>query len=546
MKESIKKVIILVVGLLFMASCSQDRLEIEQLNVLGLEEYYATAGPDEAEALIVAIHNQYFAQLDGFIYKLFLNVLSDDHYGGGSSYSDNANFLNSAAMLDISPASQTSLNTVYVQSYKIIYWANLIIEKVPESTNEKVVRAKAEAKFFSALVMFNLMRWWGNPPLVDRVLGSDELDLPNGDHAEIIAWCLSRMQEAVDALPAISGKGQQKAFGARISKHAALAVKGKMALWYGTRYNNSEILAQSVEPLKAVIQSNLYGLIDDFSNLFRQQTDFCEEYIWEHNAAPSNGFPNNQGDNRHIWFTWRSEQISIPDQFYANGWGWQPPTGDFGDFLKAHEGGIEKPRFKGTILTYDQVLELDYENSVTAPGIFSPPISACDGYFHRKSLMHYEDVFWDVASVNRPCKANQYYIRYSEVLLMYAEAQFLVNNDADGSGLKALNEVRRRAEIPVLASMTYQDIKDERRAELWGEGERYFDLIRWGDAAEKLKDKGKTYVYFYGYKEGTTEWDIRVEPRPQGLGWQEKYQVLPYHQNQLNANSLLEQHPLWR
>ncbi len=136
-------------------------------------------------------------------------------------------------------------------------------------------------------------------------------------------------------------------------------------------------------------------------------------------------------------------------------------------------------------------------------------------------------------------------MRYPEVLLMYAEAQFLVNGDADGSGLQALNQVRQRAQIPLLGSMTYQDIKDERRAELWQEGERYFDLVRWGDAADRLKDKGKTWYTLYGYKDDGVTWDIRTR-EGSGNGWDSKYNLLPFPYAQLSANpSLGDNNPGW-
>ncbi|NMB52000.1 MAG: hypothetical protein GX999_06720, partial [Bacteroidales bacterium] len=146
----------------------------------------------------------------------------------------------------------------------VIYWCNLILERIPESDNATIKRVKAEADFIRALCMFELVRWFGTPPFVDHVLSTDEYNMPNGDPAVIIPWCLERMQSAADALPALSGIGQQEAYGARISKHGALAYKGKVALWYGTRYNDAEILGQAVEPLKTVVNSNLYGLVDDY------------------------------------------------------------------------------------------------------------------------------------------------------------------------------------------------------------------------------------------------------------------------------------------
>jgi hypothetical protein len=70
-------------------------------------------------------------------------------------------------------------------------------------------------------------------------------------------------------------------------------------------------------------------------------------------------------------------------------------------------------------------------------------------------------------------------IRYADVLLMYAEACYLVNNDADGTGLAALNEVRARAGMPAIGKLTPAAIVHERAVELSSEGHHYMDIVRW-------------------------------------------------------------------
>jgi hypothetical protein len=474
---------------------------------------------------------------------LFLNCLDDDHYPGGGSFSDATNQYQEAGSYNVTSA-DFAPKIVYKGVYSVIYHCNLILEKIPETNDARINRVKAEANFLRALAMFDAVRWWGTPPLPDHLLSQDEYNQSNNPTEDSIKWILEQMKEAAEQLPAISGRGQQEAFGGRISKHAALAYRGKVGLWYGQKFNDKAVLAEAVKDLKTVIDSNLYGLVPDMFIIERQAGDFCEEYLFEHNSGDNDGFPGDpSNDLRHTWTGWPSG-INLPKDFFG-GWGWNAVSKEFGEFLAAHEGGVEKPRFKSTIHTYEQVLAMDYAPGVT-PGMKENAVIYHNaGYFTFRGLgwlsEAYEGTsppFWKWYKANTPM------LRYAEVLLMYAEAKFLVDNDADKSGLKALNEVRRRAQIPELASMTYQDIKDERRAELFCEQERYFDLVRWGDAPTVLANKGKKLYKFLGYKPGTTEWNVVVEDGP-GKGWQDKYNLLPFPFEQISANPNLKQNPGW-
>ena len=532
-------------ALVLTTGACQKNLDISQKSVLSTEDYYTNATADEAEALIASAYKLYWGGRDvtcvnGIEKMLFLNSLDDDHYPGGGSFADATYQFQEAGNYNVTSA-DTAPKIMYKGVYSVIYHCNLILEKIPETTDERINRVKAEANFLRALAMFDAVRWWGTPPLADHLLSQDEYYQSNTPTDESIAWILAQMKDAASKLPAIKGKGQQEAFGARISKHAALAFRGKVGLWYGQKTNNKQMLAEAAADLYEVIKSGLYGLVEDMFILERPMGDFCEEYLFEHNSADNDGFPGNpQNDLRHMWTGW-PDGLVAPENIYT-GWGWNAVSGDFGRFLEAHEGDIEKPRFKSTIHTYEQVLAMDYAEGKT-PGVLPKGICHNEGYFTYRGIAFLSD-FYDIPGFWKYSRTNAAMLRYAEVLLLYAEAKFLVDNDADGSGLAALNEVRRRAQIPEVSALTYQIIKDERRAELFYEQERYFDLVRWGDAPEVLKDKGKKLYKFYGYQPGTTEWNVEVIDGP-GSGWQDKYNLLPFPFEQTSANPNLKQNPGW-
>ena len=534
---------ILTLALGFFAISCESQLDIPQKSVIDTETAYTTAGPVEAKQFLAGIYRDFFSNVNDGCLRLALDVMADDNIAGGGGPQDDANQFQTCQDYRMTPTSWPAVNA-YQKFYANISLCNMFIDKVPD-TVPGIKRMKDEANFMRAVDMFNLIRWYGNPPLVEHQPNPDvpeEFYPANTDKKTSILWVLDRMKEAADALPAISGKGQQASFpggGGRVSKHAALAYMGKAALWYGTRYNDSEILAMSVEPLKTVVNSNLYGLVDP-SIIGRTSANYCSEYLFEHSVVVGDGFPTNQTRNDHQWRTFRRECIQPPTTV-EEGWGFGGPSIAFAEFLMNHEGGIDGPRFKSWIHTYEQVLELPVDPGMTA-GINSFLYNTA--YFRWRGLLFREDRMPGAPSGDYSSSANIYFLRYAEVLLLYAEAQFLVNGDSDGSGLRALNQVRERAALEPLATLTLQSIKDERRAELWDEGERFFDLQRWGDAPAVLANKGKKVVRFFGYKPGTTEYDIREEAG-KGEGWKDKYMLFPYPTAQLSANPNLVQNLGW-
>lgn len=523
-----------------LASC-EKQLDIPQKSVLDFTDYYANAGDVEADQLISSVYRTYYNNVMSIEHNILLDILSDDHLVGGGGVSDNANQFRNAGNF-IMTSSETCPRVMYEGIYRCIYYCNAILEKIPETSNSaEIQRVKAEAKFFRAISMFEALRLWGTPPFVDHLLSQDEYELGNGDPKQIIDWCLVNLQEAADALPAISGVGGHAAFGARVSKHTALAYKGKAALWYGQKFNDSAVLAQAAPALKAVIDSHNYELESDISKLFRPAADYSKEYIFEHNSGENDGHPGReQADLRPTWVGLRVENMYLPTLVMGGGWGWDAVSGEFGEFLTQHDG-IDGPRFRAWIATYDQILEMNYDDP-TKVGLKPGGYYDNQGYFRMKGILYKADLY-DVPGFWRYTFTNEPYMRYAEVLLMYAEACQLTGSDTAG-GLAALNQVRQRAGLDALSSLTMQAVKDERRAELWGEHERFFDLIRWGEAATALKDKNKTWYSFHGYKSGTTEWDIRTE-KGWSDGWDSKYELMPFPYAQLSANKNLKQNPGW-
>ena len=148
-------------------------------------------------------------------------------------------------------------------------------------------------------------------------------------------------------------------------------------------------------------------------------------------------------------------------------------------------------------------------------------------------------------------------LRYSDVLLMYAEAE---NKLSPGSpnALAAVNQVRERANAtPLAGPITETLIQEERRLELCFEGLRKYDLIRWGILEEKINDT-KAAIQAANGRENT-DWPIYGDGSPATRTnsmepyyldsynnyVNSKHQLLPIPEQEIGANDQLNQNPGW-
>jgi hypothetical protein len=138
-------------------------------------------------------------------------------------------------------------------------------------------------------------------------------------------------------------------------------------------------------------------------------------------------------------------------------------------------------------------------------------------------------------NVNNNIGTNWRMIRFADVLLMAAEAYNRKPSPDDTKALQYINRVRTRVSLPPLAvtgDALFNAIKTERRLELMFEGHRYHDLIRWGDAANVLKDQGKQIP------KGDGTWYV-IE----GAGFKDRNWLWPIPEVEMNVNPNMTQNP---
>lgn len=164
----------------------------------------------------------------------------------------------------------------------------------------------------------------------------------------------------------------------------------------------------------------------------------------------------------------RPEKSDAPD--LPAGWAFNVATQKLYDAMKTD------PRFEATIFDLKALKAAGKADYI--------PAYQDTGYFLNKYLPRQSDVRTGGGAAELNYKQNSYVIRLADTYLMEAEAL--------GSGARAqalLDAVRARVGLPSVP-VTLAAIKNERRMELAGEGHRFFDLVRWGDAAAALSDRG--------------------------------------------------------
>ena len=525
-----------ILSSLFLGSCllcttaCVDKLDIGQHGVTNVDNFYETDA--DAEEAVIACYNEWKTTYQPAFW--LKNLLSDDCYSGGESWDAASGYLLTTYRFD---ASFGNIGTLYQNLYNVIYDANMILENVAEDSDIKL-RARAEAKVFRAMAYIELISLWGTPPLVDHVLSMGNYALPNGDKQALWNLVNTDLAEAID-----SGHLTEKAgvndWTYRITKQFAQALLGKAYIYQGNYGDAATVLDE-------VISSGKYDLYSDFENIQTTKGEANCESLFESNYVYDANQVDNMSDMIWVYTNWRGDRLSFDmagayASVYTNqGWGFFNPTKEAYDAFVAEEGE-NGYRLNASIKTYEQIKAMGVS---LADGQVMPDNA---GLFSWKYRSYNDDC---IQLYFLRCPNNLRAMRYAEVLLFAAEAHIQGGGDA-GKALESINKVRSRARLEPLPDVTMDDIKKERRLELWMEGCRYQDLVRWGDAAKVLADRGKERPQLDWVRDDAgnivdppTEVVNMAAQKNADAGFQAgKHELLPFPTAEINVNGSITQNP---
>ena len=327
----------------------------------------------------------------------------------------------------------------------------------------------AEAKFVRAYCYFDLVRTYGQVPLLTkRVYNSEEANIPKSAEADVYAQIDADLAYAVSHLP-LSWKGT--AYVGRLTSGAAKTLQTKTFLF---RHNYTAALTTSED----IIKSGAYALNPNYSANFNYSTANGPESIFEYQAYGSPG-----GSVRYDC-EWAEPQQVRGSGDWNLGWGWNIPDKPLVNAFEPND-----PRLDATILFAGK--GDGYGNTVPD----TPTVASI--YWNKK--VYTDPVLRTTLGDNGSHFLNHLIYRYADVLLMAAEA---ANETGDGpAAATLLEQIRARARglTTALPPIAYADqvqmraaIQHERRVELGMESERFYDLVRWNLATTVLGPAGYT------------------------------------------------------
>ncbi len=400
----------------------------------------------------------------------------------------------------IATAGNLEIEKPFINFYKGIERCNIIISSIPQSPvyengddedKKAMDRMLGEALTLRALFYYELIRNWGDVPFRSRSAETDEdLNLPKTDRDVIYDHLIVDLQKAADLVPWRSELAAEE----RVTKGAVKGLLTRIALargGYSLRVNGGMQRGDNYlhyyqiarDAANDIIQSGEHRLNPSFEDVFRTMCRYqvdtrFGEVIWEvgmglGESSEVGYFVGNASDDASSYGRAIGNMLATPNYYYS---------------------------FNENDLRRDVTIALYRVGSANPVGIYSGSpanhqifVNARNLYIAKWRREWFEPIY---PGSNKYTGVNWPLLRYSDVLLMFAEAENELNGPTSAA-IDAFRQVRARAfagneasmpSIPTSKEAFFNELVKERAWEFAGESIRKYDLIRWNMLGDKLSE----------------------------------------------------------
>lgn len=453
----------ILIGLLVLSGCGSDYLTVEPNNLVTTDNYYQTEA--DGVSAVNAIYTPLQALYNGAAWHIG-DIMSDDTDLGGGGGGDGSE------TLELDNFTLTSQNPIIKQYFQQCYIgierANIALDKIPgiaEMSTTVKNRSLGEAQFLRAFYYFQLVRLFGDVPLYTKPISLEESrSISRSAASAVYNQIISDLQSAETLLPPTNT-------GDNVGRATAGAAKGLLASVYLTLNRKSEAAAKALEVINNEATYG-YGLNADYSYNFSLDHENNQETVFavQYRSGGGQWSDNGPGQKLNTFMGPRGQNV-----VQSSGYGWNVPTLNFYNQYERSGGNIIDSRRPSSMwVPGDNYTDASLNYTQPSSLIGSPNGFNVKKYFVPISNLTGDNSGWT-------CALNVNVMRYSEILLIYAEAAGIA------AGKAHIDRVRQRAGLdPLDAGLNDADylaaVYKERRIEFAFEMHRWYDLLRHPDS----------------------------------------------------------------
>jgi len=524
-----------VTATLTMSSCNDNFLNIQPNDKLTLDNFFQSESDLQAST-------------SGLYNKVWFDFNDKFYYGLGDGRANNLYAPYSDYIYPFSDLTETSLTgplgSAWASFYNVIGQSNNTINNIRKNaknvTEEQKNATIAEARFMRGTAYWYLASLWGNAIIIeDNIVLVNNPVVNTNPRKDVFEFAMRDLEFAAKYLPTtVSQAG-------RLTKWSAFGMLSRVYLAYsgcGTNPNSGvrdqAYLDLARKAAQKVCEESGLSLMTSYADLFKIENNNNSESLFALQWVPNGDY--GETNTQQAYFAVSSD-ITGDDK----AWGYY--TMASANVMSEYETG-DSLRRKATFMAYgDYYAEL---SKVAGGYTYTTTHNSKKACNIKKGVVGSNK---DTNGKSSPMNSalNTYMLRLAEVYLNYAEA--IMGNNASTANVTALtyfNKVRTRAGMKPKSSISYEDIRHERRCEFAMEGQYWYDLVSRGyykqqEVLDRINTEDRAHIDLYDYDKTSNTCTAKPNTTPRAVNiCTADRMLLPYPESEMVQNPLLKQTPV--